>query len=135
MTITPEDCARLRELLAASEVPPLWAVCGAAAPNPYWIGAQTIGAADDLDARRVGDIWHPNNAQLVATAINALPALLQIAEAYFSAPPGGVEWDGGVRIVNFIEDDEPNWDEGQLVRIVPVVAQGGLPPEQQRNHD
>ena len=96
MTITTEDCARLRELL--------------------W--------QEDAEKIRA-------NAALIAIAITNLPALLQIAEAYFRAPIGGLhfDWCGPslAEVVIRAEGDSAalfaQLESGQTVKVVPVVAQ------------
>lgn len=70
------DLAKLRELLTDRPDP--------YAMQPGVAGNCNVVAFDGDDIVGVGDITNPRRAELICAAVNALPALLDLAEAAIS---------------------------------------------------
>jgi hypothetical protein len=131
----PDEIARLRELL------------GKATPGP-WRVKTTGNIGNQIEAQSGRKTWERDDGwrsvagfqycgpsenyyeqaevaaatgELIAAAVNALPALLALAEAVSKAPVGVTNWDASVLVVDFVDDSPADWKEGTRVRLVAVT--------------
>lgn len=138
--LSAEDVGRLRELLEKATPGPWIAettgyAIGISAPVmvrharglEYWICERVNGSR----IHGVATGRPTDNAELIAAAINSLPALLQLAEAVMRAPVGmiafsdvrgRIDWyyEGGAEVC-----PTEALRDGQRVRLVPVSSGEG----------
>lgn len=111
-----EDVVRLRELLAKATPGPLHAE----EVDGSWCVAREPSTPNGAGFAVDGKCWKQADAELIAEAINALPALLALAEAVMDAPEREVRLCCGHFAVS--DDDGTDADvellEGQRVRLV-----------------